>query len=158
MLEILHYKIFSGHWNDSNLYNLITEFFGKYCNLVNFIFNWKRDWISWVALPLFWLYNVVIIPSSCNVFRYIFFMCITSRDVRNLNYAHLHLTFSTIFCFIFHAQMWLTWWKFKENMLCSLPVQYSWWTIFAYFGRQFDFSPYSYIFLWEYGYVEANWA
>ena len=30
---------FVGHWNDSDLYNLITEFFRKCCNLVNFIFN-----------------------------------------------------------------------------------------------------------------------
>ena len=69
MLEILHYKIFFGHWNDSDLYNLITEFFRKCCNLVNFIFNWKGDWILWVALPLFmW----VALQDICGAVRFIF--------------------------------------------------------------------------------------
>ena len=55
MLEIFHYMIIFDHSNDNDLYKLMTEFSEKCCNLVNFLFYWKGDWIciiheSWLQM------------------------------------------------------------------------------------------------------------
>ena len=64
MLEIFYYMIIFGYSNDSDLYKLMTEFFGKCCNLVIFSFIEREiEFVSFMNHD----YKCMCCMHTCNV-------------------------------------------------------------------------------------------